>query len=382
LPKTKLIISANAVPLQGGQGLNLFQMIEGARDEFETTVFSRGTSERWQSQPVPESSAARVIGKLPLVRRLRDWQTFFSDTHFDAYVAGRLPEARIFQGTTGQCAQSLVAAKKSGCRTLLDVVTTHIEDFGLHQDVECATFGVRPPVNRRLRKLILQEYARADLIRVMSTHAAASFLARGFSPERLMILPPAISLDDFPEAQFDGPRFTVSFVGLIEPWKGFQYLVDAFNSLNLPDSELIFWGGTGARPISQYLQAHMARNPAISVRPVDVRNSYEKVYARSSVLVHPSLADGFGFVVAEAMASGIPVIVTPNTGAAELVVNGHNGYIVPVKNSEALRERLAHLADHPELLRKMGRAARETASSLTFARFKQRYNSCLRALAT
>lgn len=356
-------------------------MIEGARGEFRTTVFSRVASERWQSQLVPESLASKAINALPVVRRLRDWQTFFSDTHFDAYVSQRLPQAKVFQGMTGQCAQSLVAARKSGSRTLLDVVTTHVEDFGLHQSVECAYFGVRPPLNRRMRTLISQEYERADLIRVMSKHASESFLTRGFSPQRLIVLPPAISLEEFAEAQFAGPKFTVSFVGLIEPWKGFRYLIDAFNSLNLSDSELIFWGGTGARPISQYMQAQMARNPAISVRSVDVRSSYEKVYARSSVLVHPSLADGFGFVVAEAMASGIPVIVTPNTGAAELVVDGHNGYIVPVRDSEAIRERLAHLAGHPALLREMGQAARETAKSLSFDNFKQRYSSCLHALA-
>lgn len=356
-------------------------MIEGARDAFRTTVFARVASERWQSQLVPESLASKAINRLPVVRRLRDWQTFFSDTHFDSYVAKRLPQAEVFQGMTGQCAQSLVAARKSGSRTLLDVVTTHVEDFGLHQDVECASFGVRPPINRRLRTLILQEYERADLIRVMSKHAAESFLTRGFSTERLMVLPPAINLEEFAEAQFDGPKFTVSFVGLIEPWKGFRYLIDAFNALNLPDSELIFWGGTGARPISQYMQDQIARNPAISVRSVDVRSSYEKVYARSSVLVHPSLADGFGFVVAEAMASGIPVIVTPNTGASQLVVDGHNGYIVPVRDSEAIRDRLAHLADYPALLREMGHAARETAKSLTFDNFKQRYTSCLHALA-
>jgi len=382
LQRKKLTISSHAVPLQGGQGLNLFQMIEGARDALETTVFCRGASQRAQkTHLVPDSSLSCLINRVPVVRRLRDWQTFFSDTHFDAYVANRLPDAEVFQGMTGQCANSLIAAKRKGSRTLLDVVTTHIEDFGAQQDRECALFRVRPSINARLRARILQEYERADLIRVMSNYARESFIARGFSPERVVVVPPSINLEEFAEARFDGPEFRVSFVGLIEPWKGFHYLIEAFNALDLRDSELVLWGGTGARPISRYLREHMARNPRIKLRSIEVRRSYDEVYTRSSVLVHPSMADGFGYVVAEAMASGIPVIVTPNTGASELVIDGHNGYIVPARDRDALRERLAHLARHPSLLREMGRAARLTARSLTFEKFRERYNSCLQALA-
>jgi glycosyltransferase involved in cell wall biosynthesis len=60
------------------------------------------------------------------------------------------------------------------------------------------------------------------------------------------------------------------------------------------------------------------------------------------------------------MASGIPVIVTRNTGAADLVTDGENGYVIPAGDAEAIQDRLAHLAAHPALLKKMGRAARQT----------------------
>jgi glycosyltransferase involved in cell wall biosynthesis len=126
---------------------------------------------------------------------------------------------------------------------------------------------------------------------------------------------------------------------------------------------LIFWGGSGSRAVTKYFQEKIGKNPRIQVRFIVVRNSYGEVYGKSSVLVHPSLSDGFGYVVGEAMASGVPVIVTRNTGAADLVVDGKNGYIVPVCDSEAIRERLAHLAAHPALLKEMGRQARETMRS-------------------
>ncbi|HSP79372.1 MAG TPA: glycosyltransferase, partial [Myxococcaceae bacterium] len=107
------------------------------------------------------------------------------------------------------------------------------------------------------------------------------------------------------------------------------------------------------------------RHRSIEVRPVEVRQvGYGEVYARTHVLVHPSLADGFSYAVVEAMASGVPVIVTDNTGAADLVEDGVNGYIVPTADPHALRERLEHLHQHPELLPRMGARARETVERI------------------
>ncbi|MGE0882726.1 MAG: glycosyltransferase family 4 protein [Blastocatellales bacterium] len=310
---------------------------------------------------------------MPVVRRLRDWQTYFSDRHFDRYVAANLTRAEIFQGVTGQCLESMSAAKRMGSRTALDVVTLHIAEFGAGQDRECAKFGLRPTVHPWTRKRILREYDQADVIRVMSERARRSFLERGFDPQRVVTVPPPIDFDQFPAAEFRESKFRVSFVGLIEPWKGFHYLIEAFNKLRLRDSELVLWGGPGARSISQYLRNQTAANPAILVKPVEVRSlGYGEVYGKSSVLVHPSLADGFGYVVAEAMASGIPVIVTDKTGASDLVVDGQNGYVVPAGDSQAISDRLAHLAGNPSLLKRMGQAARETARQLTMENFRAR----------
>jgi glycosyltransferase involved in cell wall biosynthesis len=225
-----------------------------------------------------------------------------------------------------------------------------------------------------MRRRILREYDQADLIRVMSNHASSTFLARGFSSERLVVAPPPMDVHDFPEAKFDEPVFRVSFVGLIEPWKGFHYLIDAFNAFDCHDSELVLWGGPGARGITRYLQEKMTNNPKIKLRPVSVRKvGYGQVYGKSSVLVLPSLADGFGYAVAEAMASGIPVITTRTTGAADLVADGQNGFLVPAADSDAIRDRLQYLATHPDRLREMGRAARQTMKAFTMENFRATY---------
>jgi glycosyltransferase involved in cell wall biosynthesis len=169
---------------------------------------------------------------------------------------------------------------------------------------------------------------------------------------------------------------------LIEPWKGFHYLVEAFGAVKMRDSELVLWGGPGSRAVNQYLREQMARNPAVKVRTDMNQVGYGAVYAKSNVLVLPSLSDGFGFVVAEAMASGVPVIVTPNTGAADLVVDGKNGFIVPTRDRDAISDRLLYLAQNPAVLRQMGRAARATAQTLTFERFRRHYIPLLESLVS
>jgi glycosyltransferase involved in cell wall biosynthesis len=368
----RLILSANAVPRRGGQGLNLHHMMEALGSAYRLTVFARGgESDGGVVHPVSASRRAEWVGRVPLLRRLRDWQNWYADVHFDCAVARALPRAEAFQGVTGQALESLLVAQARGWVTVLDSVTAHVDQFGAALDRECARFGVRPPLSRAMRERMREEYRVAAVIRVMSHVARQTFLERGFPADRLVVATPPFALEEFPQAEFRGPTFRVCFAGLIEPWKGFHYLIEAFEAANLPDSELVLWGGPGARPISRYLREHTTRDPRIRVRPEEIRRvGYGPVYAASTVLVHPSLSDGFGYVVGEAMACGIPVIVTSCSGAADLVRDGVNGYVVPPGEAGAIRDRLVHLAGHPAQVREMGAAARQAVAALTPENFR------------
>jgi glycosyltransferase involved in cell wall biosynthesis len=82
-----------------------------------------------------------------------------------------------------------------------------------------------------------------------------------------------------------------------------------------------------------------------------------ELYSRASVFVLPSIEEGFGMVLGEAMACGCPVIASTNTGASELISDGTEGFIVPIRSPEVIADRLQQLADEPELRHRMGRAA-------------------------
>jgi glycosyltransferase involved in cell wall biosynthesis len=75
----------------------------------------------------------------------------------------------------------------------------------------------------------------------------------------------------------------------------------------------------------------------------------KNIMSISHVLVLPSVQDGFGMVMAQAMACGCPVIATHNTGAADLFTDGQEGYIVPIRDVDALAKRMQFLADNPDI---------------------------------
>jgi starch synthase len=372
--KPSLTLAADASEGEGGQGLNLQHMIEGLRDDFELRVYCRAARSTPAAE-VPGSKLVSALYRIPIVRRRRDWWEWIGQTHFDRFVARHLSRTDLFQGATGQSALSLRRARALGMRTVVDSVTTHAEDFHAVQRLECDKFGVALATGPLMLRRVLGEYHHADVIRVMSEHARRTFLARGFEADRVIAARPFLDTGAFPRATFSEPAFRVVYVGMIEPWKGFHYLIDAFGQAAAAGSELIFWGGPGNRRISRYLAMQQARIPGLVVRPQSVRRvGFHEVYARASVLVHPSLSDGFGYVVAEAMACGLPVIVTSATGAAELVRDGYNGFVVPPGNTPLLAERIAYLARRRDLLPAMGANARHTIETeMTRARFREVY---------
>jgi len=380
-----LTLAANAVPGLGGQGQNLAQMSEGLRETFDLRVVCRtagggGAAGRDRVEP---SRLVEAVRRVPLLRRRQDWLTHRADAHFDRAVAARLGGGRtdLFQGVTGQCLESLGAARRHGARTVVDSITQHIAFLGAAMDAECARFGVRPPLGRAWRARAEAEYGRADLIRVMSVVAQRSFLERGFPPERVAVVPPHLRAGAFQGAAAAPGVFRIGFVGLLEPWKGFHYLIEAVARLARRDVQLVLWGGPGSRPVSRYLREAMARDARILLRPVSVHaEGFAAVYGTTSVLVLPSLADGFGLVVAEAMACGVPVIVSTAAGAADLVSDGLEGFLVPPADRDAIADRLEYLIDHPARLAEMGAAARTRAAALTLDAFRSRYVPRLEAL--
>jgi len=212
------------------------------------------------------------------------------------------------------------------------------------------------------------EYALATRIRVSSDFSKQTMVRAGVPAEKIEVIPQFLNLDRFrrpPDCAFprpDGP-LRVCFVGSLDLRKGFVYLLRAIRKVGPQRITLRIVGNTGD-PWCNRLFQRESRGLDIQLLPGDPVPTYH--WAELSVT--PSLEDGFGFVVAEAMAAGVPVIVSDQSGAAEWAENGASGWIAAFEPSaridpeQVLAQLLQTALDNRGRLREMGQAGLQSVS--------------------
>lgn len=259
-------------------------------------------------------------------------------------------------------------ARRQGAIVVCDVRASHHRARLAAVAPALARHGVdfRLPNEANLPRLEA-EFDLADLLICNSAFTRSTFLDAGFAEDRVVSLPLGCATEQFVPAAAPPDAFTVLFVGRQRFEKGFLDLAAAARVLGAGD-RLVVSGGIDARSAAAVAGLQATTE---FVGPVTAQRVPE-LYRRASVLVFPSLSDGFGLVVLEAMASGLAVIVSDHTGAAELVEDGVNGFVVPAGDAEALADRLRALAADPDRCATMGIAARRTAAGRTWRAYGDR----------
>jgi glycosyltransferase involved in cell wall biosynthesis len=197
-------------------------------------------------------------------------------------------------------------------------------------------------------------YAVADAITVASRAAQRSFVAMGVDAAKIHVIPYGVRLENFSKTSDPAPdRFEVLFAGQASLRKGIPYLLDAFSRLNHPNKRL-----TIAGQVQPDLQELLSRLPMEHVELLGSIPQPELAarMSRSHLLVLPSIEEGLALVQAQAMACGCPVLATTHTGAEDLFTDGVEGFIVPIRDANALLARMEELAQDPELQQSMSEA--------------------------
>jgi starch synthase len=141
-----------------------------------------------------------------------------------------------------------------------------------------------------------------------------------------------------------------------------SYLLDAFDRLSHRKKHL-----TLAGPVSIELGPTVTRlrnRTDITVLGHVPQTQLKHLMSASHVMVLPSVEEGLALVQAQAMACGCPVIATHNTGGADLFEDGKEGFIVPIRDSQAIADRLQSLADDPDRRRAMSAGALQRVKSI------------------
>jgi glycosyltransferase involved in cell wall biosynthesis len=170
-------------------------------------------------------------------------------------------------------------------------------------------------------------------------------------------------------------KFTVAFVGAFTQRKGALYLLRALHGL-APHVRLVIY--TRA-PIDPAFRAEF-RNLDVEIKAGLSNAQLAEDIVRADVMVLPSIAEGFGLAILEAMACGVPVICTHNTGGADLITDGQDGFVTPIRDVAALGQLLElGLADRGRFY-EIGQAARKVAEHLTWARYRAGFAAAYQAL--
>ena len=281
----------------------------------------------------------------------------------DRHVAGHLGTADVLVALSSTGLRSGRAMQSRGGLHICDRGSSHIrfQDEILREEYRRWKFPF-PGIEDRLIRKEESEYAQADHLTVPSGFVHRSFVEKGVPAEKISTIAYGGRLDRFqPTAPPDDSRFTVLFVGQVSLRKGFLYLLEAFRNLRHPRKELLVAG-----PLSSEVRQILQRGAAIDgVHFLGrVQNAaLPELYRRAQVCVLPSVEDGFGMVAAEAMASGRPVITTVNAGAADLVT-GAGGFVVPIRDPDAILEKLESLLQDPVLRLKLSESAAMQIQSL------------------
>jgi glycosyltransferase involved in cell wall biosynthesis len=255
---------------------------------------------------------------------------------FDRSAARAMPSAEQLIAFNGAALAQLRAAAARGSHSLSlvsanshfrQVVRQHARAYERHP-IE------RPWVSRLLARN-LAEYGRAQRILVSSEYIRESFLREGHPEDSLVRFPLTPHPRYAPPAEArETSTFDILFVGSLTVHKGVPLLIDVLRALPQDDIRLVLVGGWGTRAMRRYLEEARERDARISFAPGDPLASMHS----ARLCVHPAWEDGFGYAPAEALACGLPVIASEDTGMKELIEQGRTGLVTPTGDEAALVE--------------------------------------------
>jgi glycosyltransferase involved in cell wall biosynthesis len=305
---------------------------------------------------------SRIWAKLPksLVGD-RNLQLFWLEW-FDREVTKRLgTDFDILVGWSGACFWSMQAAKAQGAKTIIERGSSHMAYQTQILQEEYDRWGLKfstthPGVYERE----IQSYAEADAISIPSLFVERTFIQAGIPASKLIHVPYGVSLNQFFPAKKEDNIFRVIHCGGINYRKGVQYLLKAFSQLKLKDAELWLVGTIDPEfqpQVDQY------QSDQIIYKGQQPQSQLHWFYSQCSVFCLASIEEGLAMVQPQAMACGLPVIHTTNTGGEDIVREGIDGFCIPIRDVEAIKEKILFFYENADKNAEMGQNALTQATT-------------------
>jgi glycosyltransferase involved in cell wall biosynthesis len=296
---------------------------------------------------------------------------------FDRQVASHLPYAQGLRAVYAYEDAALLtfqAAKTLGLRRFYDLPIGYWraaqQMFEAERDLlpewACTLTGLGDSADKLARKD--QELELADAVVVPSKFVSSTLTQQNVTQAQIHVVPfgsPPALLPRLTEPVSTGP-LRVLYVGSLGQRKGLSYALAAVEALGDEVSFTLIGRPTSSdcKPLNAALESHRWMPSLPHPQILEQMRQHD-------VLLLPSLFEGFALVISEALSQGLPVIATPNSGATECVRDGVEGFLVPIRDSQAIAVRLQQLSADRELLAAMKLACLQRAEELSWARYEE-----------
>lgn len=303
--------------------------------------------------------ANRVGGSTKFSRLL----SHVAKVRLDRCTAKHLGHAKAAVFYSGAGLNTIRACRARGILSVSQVHHAHVTGQARVLEAEALACGVpyTPIYSPRQVRWQLREFEEADVILCPSGAVVESFEKAGLFGSKLVAVPHGVDLaaEAQPAARLnrDSEPLRVLYVGQLHYLKGLRYLAVATHVLGREKVECRLVGPDfGLSGLSGIPEA-----AGLTKTGPKKGGDLLREYREADVFVLPSVIEGFGLVVLEAMRAGLPVIITTAVGAKDFVTDGVEGWIIPSGDSDALRAKLLWMQEHPVERAQMGAAAARRA---------------------
>ncbi len=348
-------------------------------------------NEQWMGRVYPFKKlwAERKLGEIPpacvkrvwlpeiaqkLTRKLggtSEQSNWIHNELFARQAALRMERADALHFVSSVGLEAARKAKRNSALCICDIRMEHPDFQGEILVEEGKQLGVDVDVpGSSYKHRMLAELETADYLVCPSTYAKRTFVDRGMDARKIFVCPYGVDTDAFTadkrSARDPQAEFVILFLGNVCMRKGVHYLLEGFKRAALTNSRLVLAG-----PIDPGFRAILQRYDGLfeAVGPVP-KLQVPKYYQQADVFALPSLADAYPLVAIEAMGSGVPLIVSENTGTADVVREVGNGFVVPIRDADAIAARLTWLHANREQCIEMGARGCQRTERLSWAHYE------------
>lgn len=329
-----------------------------------------------------------LLRRTPFVKRFYNNVFVWRRKRFGRYIAKYAMENHVdavimYDSTAVECF-SILKERAPRIRRILDVsiVNRAFMKRNFEKDIESThDYGLKKEEKLLWDECMVKDYVQevqlSDYCLAPSKVVKESLIFVGFNENNILTVPYGVDASKFNYVQKGEVKrpLRLIFVGQVNYRKGIHHLLKVVSLFNTVDVELKLAGTFN--PTSP-IYRDFKDNSNIHFLGFVTRDVLSSCYQECDVFILPTLGEGYGMVVLEALSCGVPCIVSDLAGGNDAIQDGYNGFVFKAGDDIDLKEKIQWFIDNPDMLPEMSRNARQSVKHLTWDDYYKRLQSAMR----